>query len=69
MVRRLEPHFVNAGKRLVKSPKVYVCDSGLLHSLPSTHEVNDLLGHPGTGASCEGFVVEQIAHYLPSGAS
>ena len=69
MVRRLEPHFVNLGKRLVKSPKVYVRDSGLLHSLLAIHEVNDLLGHPSTGASWEGFVVEQIANHLPSGAS
>ncbi len=69
MVRRLEPHFVNLGKRLVKSPKVYVRDSGLLHSLLSIHEVNDLLGHPSTGASWEGFVVEQIANHLPSGSS
>ena len=69
MVRRLEPHFVNLGKRLVKSPKVYVRDSGLLHSLLSIHEVNDLLGHPSTGASWEGFVVEQIANHLPKGAS
>ena len=69
MVRRLEPHFVNLGKRLVKSPKVYVRDSGLLHSLLSIREVNDLLGHPSTGASWEGFVVEQIANHLPSGAN
>ena len=69
IVRRLEPHFVNLGKRLVKSHKVYVRDSGLLHSLLSIHEVNDLLGHPSTGASCEGFVVEQIANHLLSGAS
>ena len=69
MVRRLEPHFVNLGKRLVKSPKVYVRDSGLLHSLLAIHEVNDLLGHPSTGASWEGFVVEQIANHLPRGAS
>ena len=69
MVQRLEPHFVNLGKRLVKSPKVYVRDSGLLHSLLSIREVNDLLGHPSTGASWEGFVVEQIANHLPSGAN
>ena len=69
MVRRLEPHFVNLGKRLVKSPKVYVRDSGLLHSLLSIREVNDLLGHPSTGASWEGFVIEQIANHLPSGAA
>ena len=69
MVRRLEPYFINLGKRLVKSPKFYVRDSGLLHSLLGIREVNDLLGHPGTGASWEGFVVEQIAAHLPSGAT
>lgn len=69
MVRRLEPYYINIGKRLVKSPKVYVRDSGLLHSLLGIAEVNDLLGHPSTGASWEGFVVEQIANHLPSGAT
>ncbi len=69
MVRRLEPHHINIGKRLVKSPKVYLRDSGLLHSLLGIREVNDLLGHPSTGASWEGFVVEQIANHLPSGAA
>ena len=69
MVRRLEPYFINLGKRLVKSPKFYVRDSGLLHSLLGIREANDLLGHPGTGASWEGFVVEQIAAHLPSGAT
>jgi predicted AAA+ superfamily ATPase len=68
MVRKLEPYFINLGKRLVKTPKVYVRDSGLLHSLLGIREVNDLLGHPSTGASWEGFVVEQIAAHLPSGA-
>lgn len=69
MVRRLEPYFINLGKRLVKSPKVYVRDSGLLHSLLGLREVNDLLGHPSTGASWEGLVVEQIANHLPTGAT
>lgn len=69
MLRRLEPYHVNVGKRLVKSPKVYVRDSGLLHYLLNLREVNDLLGHPSTGASWEGFVVEQICNQLPSGAS
>jgi predicted AAA+ superfamily ATPase len=69
MVRKLEPYFVNLGKRLVKSPKVYVRDSGLLHSLLGIQEVNDLLGHPSTGASWEGFVIEQISAHLPSSAS
>ena len=52
----------------MKSPKVYVRDSGLLHSLLGIREVNDLLGHPSTGASWEGFVIEQIAAHLPEGA-
>ena len=69
MVRRLEPHHINIGKRLVKSPKVYVRDSGLLHSLLAIASVNDLLGHPQTGASWEGFVIEQMAAHLPSGAT
>ncbi|NBO14068.1 MAG: ATP-binding protein [Betaproteobacteria bacterium] len=68
VVRRLEPHHINIGKRLVKTPKVYVRDSGLLHSLLGIHEVNDLLGHPSTGASWEGLVIEQIAGHLPVGA-
>lgn len=67
MVKRLEPYFINLGKRLVKSPKIYVRDSGLLHNLLGIREANDLLGHPSTGASWEGFVIEQIAaHYSGS---
>lgn len=68
MLRRLEPYHANLGKRLVKSPKIYVRDSGLLHYLLGVREVNDLLGHPSTGASWEGFVIEQICNQLPSGA-
>jgi uncharacterized protein len=49
--------------------KSIVRDSGLLHSLLGIREVNDLLGHPTTGASWEGFVIEPIANLLPSGAS
>jgi uncharacterized protein len=68
MLRRLEPYHANFGKRLVKSPKVYVRDSGLLHFLLGIKSVDDLLGHPSTGASWEGFVVEQICSQLPLGA-
>ena len=64
MLRRLEPYHANLGKRLVKSPKVYVRDSGLLHHLLNIREVDDLLGHPSTGASWEGFVVEQVCSRL-----
>lgn len=69
MLRRLEPYHVNLGKRLVKSPKVYVRDSGLLHYLLGIRGVDDLLGHPSTGASWEGFCVEQICCHLSAGAS
>ena len=68
MLRRLQPHLVNVGKRLVKSPKVYVRDSGLLHALLGLASVLDLQGHPVAGASWEGFVVEQVAAALPAEA-
>jgi hypothetical protein len=68
VVRRLPPCLPNVGKRLVKSPKVYVRDSGLLHALLGLPQVRDLQGHPIAGASWEGFVVEQVAAALPDGA-
>lgn len=60
MVRQLQPWSGNTKKRLVKSPKIYIRDSGLLHSLLSISEYDDLLGHPILGHSWEGFVVENI---------
>jgi predicted AAA+ superfamily ATPase len=60
MVRILPPHHANLGKRLVKSPKVYLRDSGLLHSLLGISRLEDLLAHPAVGASWEGFVVEHL---------
>jgi uncharacterized protein len=69
MVRKLEPHFVNVGKRLVKSPKVYVRDTGLLHALLGLRDQTALMGHPSAGASWEGFCVEQICNQLPVGAT
>lgn len=68
MVRRLSPHQANLGKRLVKSPKVYVRDSGVLHTLLGLNSVRALQGHPAAGSSWEGFVVEQVAAALPAGA-
>ena len=65
LVRSLEPWFVNTTKRLVKSPKVYVRDSGLLHALLGIPDYQSLLGHPVAGSSWEGFVVEQIIQHLP----
>jgi predicted AAA+ superfamily ATPase len=69
MVRRLEPFHINLGKRLVKSPKVYVRDSGLLHYLLGIRSIDDMLGHPHIGASWEGFCIEQICNHMPPGAS
>ena len=68
MVRRLPPQYTNIGKRLVKSPKVYLRDSGVLHALLGLASVQDLQGHPVAGASWEGFVVEQVAAALPADA-
>jgi predicted AAA+ superfamily ATPase len=59
-VRLLPPWFENQGKRLVRHPKVYVRDSGLLHGLLGIETVDDLRGHPKCGASWEGFCIEQI---------
>ena len=60
LVRRLAPWHNNAGKRLVKSPKVYVRDSGLVHALLGINDREALLGHPVVGASWECFVIENI---------
>ncbi len=60
VVRQLQPWFENLGKRVVKSPKVYVRDSGLLHSLLNIPDLPSLQAHPKLGASWEGFVIEQI---------
>jgi len=60
LVRRLQPWVYNAGKRLIRSPKIYVRDSGLVHALLNIKELNELLGHPVVGGSWEGFVIENI---------
>lgn len=60
MIRRLPPWFANVKKRLVKSPKVYVRDSGLLHNLLKLHNTDDVLSHPVAGTSWEGYVIEQV---------
>ncbi len=66
LVRRLQPYHINVGKRLVKSPKVYVRDSGLLHALLNITDRNALLGHPVVGASWEGFVIENLINAAPA---
>jgi hypothetical protein len=60
MVRRLLPWFVNVGKRLVKSPKVFFRDSGIFHALQGIGSEQALIAHPKLGASWEGFTLEQI---------
>jgi predicted AAA+ superfamily ATPase len=66
LVRRLQPFHANAGKRLVKSPKVYVRDSGLLHALLGIEDHNELAGHPVVGASWEGYVIENLLAVAPT---
>jgi predicted AAA+ superfamily ATPase len=60
MVRRLLPWFINVGKRLVKSPKVFFRDSGIFHALQGIGSEQALIAHPKLGASWEGFALEQI---------
>ena len=65
LVRRLQPWAANAKKRLVRTPKVYVRDSGLLHALLGIHNQEDLLGHPVVGSSWEGLLIENVLNALP----
>lgn len=67
LVRRLPPWHANLGKRLVKSPKVYVRDSGLVHALLAIPDKETLLAHPVIGQSWEGFVVENLLDNTPDG--
>ena len=69
LVRSLPPWTRNAGKRLVKSPKVYWRDSGILHTLAGLHNLEQVLGHPICGASWEGYCIEQILGSLPKGTT
>ncbi len=67
LVRRLPPWHRNAGKRLVRSPRVYVRDSGLAHALLGIDDHEALLGHPVVGGSWEGFVIESLIAAAPPG--
>jgi predicted AAA+ superfamily ATPase len=64
VLRQLPPWFENLGKRQVKSPKVYVVDSGLLHTLLNLESREDVEGHPKVGASWEGFVLRELVERL-----
>jgi predicted AAA+ superfamily ATPase len=66
LVRRLQPWFSNIGKRLVKAPKTYIRDSGVLHSLLGISSFDQLLGHPVVGSSWEGFAIENILSVAPA---
>jgi uncharacterized protein len=65
LIRRLPPYFKNVGKRLTKSPKLYIRDSGLLHYLLRVFSLEQLRGNPAIGASWEGYVIEQIMREAP----
>ncbi|WP_332872040.1 ATP-binding protein [Pseudogemmobacter bohemicus] len=67
LVRRLEPWHTNTGKRLVKSPRIYVRDTGILHALLGLTTLDDVLGHPVAGASWEGLVIETAHATMPVG--
>jgi predicted AAA+ superfamily ATPase len=65
LVRRLQAWHGNVGKRLIRSPKVYVRDSGLVHALLGLTNLDAVLGHPIAGSSWEGFVLEQLINAAP----
>jgi uncharacterized protein len=69
LVRRLQPFQTNIGKRLVKSPKVFVRDSGIVHALLNIVDEESLFGHPVVGASWEGFVIENLVAAAPVGST
>jgi len=64
LIRKLPPYFANIRKRLVKSPKVYWRDTGLLHSLMGIRNYNELIEQPWVGLSWEGWIIEQILNFL-----
>lgn len=67
LIHRLPPFYINTKKRLVKAPKIYIRDSGLLHTLSSLQTLIQLKGHPAAGASWEGYIVEQVNQLKPPG--
>jgi len=69
LIRSIRPWSGNVGKRLVKAPKVYIRDSGIVHALLNLTTLDDILGHPVAGSSWEGFVIENLLSCLPIGAT
>lgn len=68
LVRRLQPWSQNTGKRLVRSPKIFIRDSGIVHSLLGITDMDSLLSHPVVGNSWEGHVLESVLSVLPDSA-
>lgn len=66
LLTRLQPWFNNSKKRLVKAPKIYIRDTGILHTLIRATDMDDLFGHPNVGTSWEGFVIEQVRQLKPT---
>jgi uncharacterized protein len=67
LLRILAPWYINANKRMVKSPKIYIRDTGILHHMAAVESYDKLPGHPIVGASWEGYVIEEICRQLPFG--
>jgi len=68
LIRQLQPWFVNTKKRLVKTPKIYLRDTGLLHALLRIENIGQLQSHPALGTSWEAYIVQEIASRLPARA-
>ena len=68
VIRQLQPWYENLRKRQVKSPKVYIIDSGLVHALLNLRGEEEVESHPKVGASWEGFIIEQLLHLLGAAA-
>ncbi len=65
LIRRVQPWFVNISKRLVRSPKIYIRDTGILHALLAIETFENLQGHSALGASWEAYIIQEIASILP----
>jgi uncharacterized protein len=65
LIRQLQPWYTNISKRLVKTPKIYIRDTGILHALLAIGSFEQLQGHPSLGASWEGYIFQEIATLLP----
>lgn len=67
MIRQIQPFYFNIKKRIVKSPKIYISDSGILHALLGINILDSLMKHSVVGMSWEGFCIEQIINQMPRG--